>query len=151
MIWFNSFVIAHLFTGFMNQPNQDEPDLLRSRQLESSEMRGSSETIRSSPALDLSNHTDDGIGFDIDKRTSGDSSPRETSNASSNGGSSKVGTSNGEASIGGKTGSFRRLFHMRKMRMLKPTLPRHRASKSPMVCMWWRWLWDIYSQAALIL
>ena len=86
----------------MNHYNPDEQDLPRSRQLESSEMQGSSETIPPSPALDLSVHTDASIDFHIGKRTHGESSTRETSNASSNGGTFNRASSNGASSIGRK-------------------------------------------------
>ena len=79
--------------------------------------------------------TDLPAGFMNGKRTSGESSTRENSNASSNGGSSNGGTSNGESSMGGKTGLFKRSFHIWEMCMLKPTFARHRTLKSPMVCL----------------
>ena len=49
-------------------------------------MQENSEPIPSSPVLDLSDHNDTGIDFDISKRIIGESSNKETSNASSNGG-----------------------------------------------------------------
>ena len=81
----------------------DEPEIPRSRQLESSEMQGNSETIPPSPALDLCDYTDASIGLDIGQRTSGEFSTRETSNASSNGGTFNRGSSNGASSIGRKS------------------------------------------------
>ena len=66
---------------------KEELKVPRSRQLESSEMRGNLETIPPSSVLDLSDHKDASIGFDISKRTSGESSTRETSNASNSGSS----------------------------------------------------------------
>ena len=103
MTWFTRFTTVHLFTevsiAFMIQTDPDEPEIPRSRQLESSEMQGNSETIPPSPALNLSDHKDAGIGLNISKRTSGEFSTRETSNASSNGGTFNRGSSNGASSI----------------------------------------------------
>ena len=103
MTWFTRFATVHLFTemslAIMNNFNPDEPDLPRSRHLGSSEMQGNSETIPPSSALDLSYHKDARIGFDISKRTSGESSTRETSNASSNGGTFNGGSSNGASCV----------------------------------------------------
>ena len=79
----------------------EEPELPRSRHLESFEMQKNSKVNPPFPAVDLPDHLS--IGFDVGERTNGESSTIENSNASSNDGSFNGGSSNGSSSIGGKS------------------------------------------------
>ena len=107
--WFRSFAIVHLITdvsiAFMNHYSPDKQDLPRSRQLESSDMRGNSEIISTLHPLRVPDQKVAGSSTEIGMRISDESSMRKvfrsdaTSVSSnegfSNGGSSNEGSSNG--------------------------------------------------------
>ena len=109
-ICFTKFAIVHVITDvsveFMNHYSPDEQDLPRSRQLESSDMRGNSEVISTLHPLRLPDQKVAGSSTEIDLRISDESSTRKVFNGdancvSSNGASSNGGSSNGGFSNGG--------------------------------------------------